>query len=302
MYVLACNIYLILLVFTVNPAFIRQDLGSRTPGRTQIKLLKASLQVRKVESVWRTVLEEREWRVWKSQQDRWGLQSLPLPTLICSAHPCMWESVCCRLTQGLSITPFTQGLKFPLLWYVGLPWSYCEPAEAIVVAYSEVSHCVSAVGLLFGNIVCLCEQPGENKWLPRIQPPTLNERCYIIPTITHWDEGWPVSTGLCTSQSVVKCIKFALNLEFVFCIYCSVFLHFKLFVMVFVCACATTSVCSHTLGSSQSAFRVGPSPHVYTWRSELFLQLWAAGRCIAPHSQSDTNNAACVCAIVMTKP
>lgn len=151
--------------------------------------------------------------MWKSQQDRWGLQSLPLPTFISSAHPCMWDSVCCRLTQGLSITPLTQSLKFPLLWYVGLFWRYCEIAEVT----SEVSHCFTAVDLLFCNIVCLCKQLGEDKWLPRIQPPTLNERCYIMPTLaTRWGEAWPVNTGLCTIQNAVKLIKDAVCIMFPF--------------------------------------------------------------------------------------
>lgn len=173
--------------------------------------------------------------MWRSCQDRWGLQSLPLPTFICSAHPCLWESACCRLTHGLSISPFTQSLKFPLLWYVGLLWSYCEPAEVIGVAYSEVNHCCSAVALLFRNIVCVCEQPGEDKWLPRIQPPTLNERCYIMPTITHWDAVWPVSTGLHISKcsqmyevcllNDLECLRFVFNtmlfftFSYLFCFY-----------------------------------------------------------------------------------
>lgn len=148
MYVLACDTYLIWLDFTVIAVFIKKKRWGAVTEDTGVRM-KASLEVRRVESVWRRVQEGREWRVWKSQQDRWGLQSLPLPTFICSAHPCMWESVCCRLSQGLSITPFTQSLKFPLLWYAGLPWSSRDPAEVIVVAYSKVSHCFSAVGWLF---------------------------------------------------------------------------------------------------------------------------------------------------------
>lgn len=214
----------------------------------------------------------------------------------------MWESVCCRLSQGLSITPFTQSWKFPLLWYVGLPWSYCESAEVSIVAYSEVSHCFSAEAFaFFSSIVCLCEQPGEDKWLPRIQPPTLNQRCYIIPTITHWDEVWawrPENTGLCTFQTYSVCLwNYTELLQFLFSTK-----FFFTFSYLFHFYFPVTTVFNHILGSSQSAYRVGLPPHVYTCRSQLYLQLWAAGHCIAPHSQSDANSAACVCAIVMTKP
>lgn len=36
-------------------------------------------------------------------------------------------------------------------------------------------------------------------------------------------------------------------------------------------------------------------------KAQLYLQLQAAGHCIAPHSLPDANNTACVCVVVMTK-
>lgn len=173
----------------------------------QTLLLKASLYVKRVESVWRRWQEEREWRVWKSHQDRWGLQSPPLPTFICSAHPCMWESVCCRLSQGLSITPFTQSSKFPLLWYVGLPWSYCEPAEVILVAYSKVSHCFSAVGLLFlQHCLCMWAARGEQM---AAKNPTSHFKWEVLHNTHNHTLRWSVACKYRSLHSVVKGIKFA---------------------------------------------------------------------------------------------
>lgn len=89
------------------------------------------------------------------EQDRWGLQSLPLPAFICSAHPCMWESVCSRLSQGLSITPFTQSWKFSpvvicrtsleLLWIsrgerCSLQWG---KSSLFCSGFAFLQHCLS---------------------------------------------------------------------------------------------------------------------------------------------------------------